>query len=201
MSRNRDPLVLSPHWHVDCRLEDELPDDNVVGTRFLINAAFGAVTVAAIIFTGWLFYLSFNLRYQIHDWEQRIGDNRAEVHDIQRMQREYSTEAAKIDQAYALVRPQFSVSSLLSNLGRTRPEQMMVEAIEWSEPGVIIMRGSLKETSERASLLLGSYVKQLSHDEKIGPLCREIVLTDVDRGTTGDLLKFEIALRLKPSKS
>ena len=32
MARNqsRDPLVLSPHWHVDCRLPAELPDDRVV---------------------------------------------------------------------------------------------------------------------------------------------------------------------------
>jgi hypothetical protein len=196
MRRNRDPLTLSPHWHVDCRIEAELPDDNVVGTRFLINVLFGAVTVGAIIFTGWLVYLSMSLRSQIRDWEQRIEDNRAEVRDIKRMQGEYSTAAIKVDQAYALVRPQFNVSAFIASIGRTRPEQMTVDAIEWSE-GVITMRGSLRETSERASQLLGGFVKQLGREEKIGPLFREIVLTNVERDTAGDLIKFEITFRLK----
>ena len=196
MSRNRDPLALSPHWHVDCRLEAELPEDNVVGTRFLINVIFTAVAVAALLFTGWLGYLSLSLRYEIRDWEQRINDNRAEVRDIQRMQRDYGVEAAKVDQAYALVRPLFNVSALVSDLGRTRPPEMMVDVIEWNEAG-LVMRGSLHESSERASQILGSYVKQLGRDEKIGPLFREIVLTDADRGAAGDNFKFEIALRLK----
>lgn len=108
MTRNRDPLALSAHWHVDCRIEAELPEDNLVGTRFLINVVCSAVAFGALLFVGWLGYLNLSLRYQIRDWEQRIKDNRAEVLDIQRMQRDYATEAAKIDQAYALVRPEFS---------------------------------------------------------------------------------------------
>lgn len=196
MKPSRDPLALSPHWHVDCRIEADLPEDNVVGTRFLINVLFGAVTVAAIIFTGWLTYLSLSLRYQIRDWEQRINDNRAEVRDIQRMKIEYAAEALKVDQAYALIRPQFNVSGFISSLGRTRPEQMMLDSVDWNDT-TITMRGSLRETAEVASQLLGNYVKQLERDEKIGPLFRDIRLTNVDRGTAGDMLKFEIAFRLK----
>src|SRR3954464_3183029 len=105
MSRNRDPIGLTPHWHVDCRLEAELPEDNIVGTRFLINAVFSAVAVAALLFAGWLGYLSLSLHSQIRDWEQRIKENRPEVLELRRMATEYAVEAAKVDQAYALVRP------------------------------------------------------------------------------------------------
>ena len=42
MSRSKDPLALRPHWHVDYRIEAELPDDTVIGTRFLINLGFPA---------------------------------------------------------------------------------------------------------------------------------------------------------------
>lgn len=196
MKPSRDPLALTPHWHVDCRIEADLPEDNVVGTRFLINVLFVSVTVAAIIFTGWLTYLSLSLRYQIRDWEQRINDNRAEVRDIQRMKIEYAAEALKIDQAFALIRPQFNVSGFISSLGRTRPEQMMLDSIDWNDT-TVTMRGSLRETAEVASQLLGNYVKQLERDEQIGPLFRDIRLTNVDRGTAGDMLKFEIAFRLK----
>ena len=199
MRRNRDPLTLSPHWHVDCRIEAELPDDNVIGTRFLINVLFGALTAAALTYSIWLYCQHRSLDRQIADLEKHINDNRAEVRDIKRMQGEYAAEAVKIDQAYALIRPQFSVSLFLASIGRTRPEPMTVDAIEWSE-SVITMRGSLRESAEIASQILGNYVKQLGRDEKIGPLFREIVLTNVDRGTAGDLLKFEIAFRLKAPK-
>lgn len=199
MSKNRDPLALSRHWHVDCRIEDELPDDNVVRTRFLINVVFGVAAVALIIYTGLLFVQWVSLRDQIRLWEQRISDNRGEVSDIKRMQVEYSAEAGKIDQAYALVRPLFNISSFISSIGRTRPEPMSIDIIEWNEAG-ITMRGGLNESSEQASLTLGNYVNTLKLDDRIGPLFREIRLTGADRGTSGDVFKFEVAFYLKPPK-
>jgi hypothetical protein len=81
---------------VDCRIEAELPEDTIVGTRFLINVVFTALALTAFLYTGWLGYVNLNLRRQIRDWELRINENRAEVRDIQRMQQEYATEAAKI---------------------------------------------------------------------------------------------------------
>jgi hypothetical protein len=199
MKRKRDPLALSPHWHLDCRIEAELPEDNIIGRRFLINVIFGAVALAMLLFTGWQAYVSFSLRYQIHDWEQRIRENRAEMLDIQRMQREYAAESAKVDQAYALVRPQFFVAGLIGDLGRTRPEAVMLDFVEWNEAGVVL-RGSLRENAERATRLLGNYIEVLRRDEKIGPLFREIVLTDFDPGAKGNALRFEISLRPKPAK-
>jgi len=193
-------MILSPHWHVDCRIESELPEDNVVGTRFLINVVFTAFAAGALLFTGWLGYLNLSLRHQIRDWEQRIVENRAEMLDIQRMQRDYAVEGGKIDQAYTLVRPQLYVSGFLNHIGRTRPEQMVIDIIEWNESGVIV-RGSVREKSERATRLLGGYVEQLRKDEKMAPLFRDIGLTDVDRGSTGETLRFEIIFRLKSTKT
>src|SRR3954471_12202089 len=120
MSPKRDPLALSPHWHVDCRIEAELPEDTLIGTRFLVHAIFGGVAFAALLFSGWLGYVTMSLRHEVRDWEQRIHDNNAEVLEIQRMQRDYAAEAIKIDQAHALVKPQFFISGFIANLGRTR---------------------------------------------------------------------------------
>jgi hypothetical protein len=198
MKRNRDPLGLSPHWHIDCRLEAELPEDTIIGRRFLVHVGFVAVALGALLFTGYQSYVMFSLRHQIRDWEQRISDNRAEVRDIQRMQKDYAAEALKIDQAHALVRPQFYVSGLVASLGRTRPERMAIDIIEWNDAGVIL-RGNLRERSDRATEMLGGYVEQLRRDKQIGPLFREIVLTDLDRGSSGEMLRFEIRLALKPA--
>ena len=200
MSRERDPIGLSPHWHVDVRLVAELPEDNVVGTRFLINVVFSAVALGMLLYAGWMVALNRSLHQQIGDWEQRIVDNRAEVADIKHMQREYAVESAKIDQAYTLVKPTLFVSGFVADLGRTRPEQVVIDTIEWTEGGVIV-RGNVRENSQRATLLLGNYAKQLVRDEKIGPLFREIVLTSLDRGNNaGELLNFELTFRLKTPK-
>lgn len=199
MSAPRDPMALTSHWHLDCRIESELPEDNVIGTRFLINTLFAAVAVAGLLFAGWLSYLDFSTRRQIRDWERRIEDNRAEVRDIQRMQREYAVEAAKIDEAHKLIRPQLSVYEFLSNLGRSRPSQLVIDAIDWNDSGIVV-RGNLRESSERASLLLGNYVKALGKEEKMGSLFKEIRLTGFDRGTTNDVINFEVAFYLKPTK-
>lgn len=199
MSRNRDPLGLAPHWHVDCRLETELPEDNIVGTRFLIHVVFSAIALAALLFAGWLGFLNFNLRHQVRDWEQRIRENRAEVRDIQRMQQEYAVESAKIDQAYNLVRPQFFVFGLITDLGRTRPDPVLIDVIEWNENS-LVMRGNLRASSEQATATLGAYVKALIADPKIGPLFEKISLVDLDRGATGDTVKFEIMFKAKPLK-
>ena len=200
MSRERDPLGLSPHWHVDVRLVGELPEDNIVGTRFLIHVLFSAVALGLLLFAGWLGYLNFSLRHQIRDWQQRIDDNRAEVSEIKSLGGKYAIEAAKIDQAYALVKPTLYVSGFISDLGRTRPEQVVIDTVEWNDAGIIV-RGNVRENSQRATLLLGNYAKQLVTDPKIGPLFREIVLTSLDRGNNaGDLLNFELTFRLKLPK-
>ena len=195
MKKTPDPLALGESWHVDCRLTAELPEDTIIGTRFLVHVGFVAVALAAVIFTGYQTYVLFSLRHQIRDWEQRISDNRAEVRDIQRMQKEYAVEAGKIDQAHGLVKPQFFVSQLVANLGRTRPERMAIDIIEWNEAGVVV-RGSLRERPDRATEMLGGYVEQLRKDAQISSLFREIVLTDIDRGGAGESLRYEIRLAL-----
>ncbi len=199
MKRSRDPLPLTPHWHVDCRIEAELPEDTVVGRRFLINAASSAVALAALLYTGYLGFETLHLRRQIADWEQRMKDNRAEVSEIQRMQNEYAIEAAKIDQAYAMVKPEFFVSEFVSYIGETRPDQMVIDMIDWNDSGISV-RGTLRERSERASRLLGGYVEQLRKDPKIVPLFK-VDLTDIGRGTTADQLKFEIVFKLGTKKA
>lgn len=199
-SESRDPIALTPHWHLDCRIEADLPEDNVIGRRFLINTLFGAVALAALLFAGWLGYLDLNTRREIHDWERRIEDNRAEVRDIQNMAREYAVEAAKIDEAYKLIRPQLAVYDFFCNLGRTRPAQLVIDSIDWNDAGIIV-HGSIHETSERSSLLVGNYVKALGREEKMAALFREIRLTGFDRGSSNDVINFEIAFYLKAPKT
>jgi hypothetical protein len=201
MPKSRDPLDLSPHWHVDCRLEGELPEDTVVGTRFLINAVFGSAAIILMLLIGWLAYQSFSLRYQIRDWDKRISDYKAEVGDLQIKQGEYRAEADKIDQAYPLMKPPLFVSGFVAHLGQTLPAPMSVDVIESNDSRVAV-RGSVRETSERASRILSDYVNLLRADAQFAASFRAdkpISLTGLERNKNNDdLQNFEITFYFKP---
>jgi len=201
MAKNRDPLVLSPHWHLDCRIVGELPEDTVVGRRFLVNAVLGSILVILSLLGGWLAYQSFSLRFQIHDWEQRIAANRAEVVELQKMQSDYRAEADKIDQVYRLINSPILVSGFITNLGRTLPAQMTIDVIEANDTKVAV-RGTLRATSERGTLLISAYLDVLRADPQIGPHFRSIVGTGFERNRYNDSLQnVEITFYFKPPAS
>ena len=173
-----------------------MPEDNVVGTRFLINTFFGAVAFATLLFAGWLGYVDLTTWRQMRDWEQRIKENQAEVRDIQRMQRDYTVESAKIDEAYKLIQPQLRVYEFIQTLGRTRPPQLVIDSIDWNE-ATIIVHGNLRGESEQASALLSNYVRTLAKEAKMGAVFREPPrLTGFDRGASNDVINFEISFYL-----
>lgn len=196
MSKSRDPLALSEHWHVDCRLEAELPDDRVVSSRFLVNLPFGAVTLALAVFFGLEFSKDLSLRSFIADWGRRISDSRVQVAAIKQMQRDYTMLSAKIEMAHQLVWNRVFLYGFTSQLGRTRPDQMVINTIE-STPTGIVVRGTLGESSETATQLIGQYVKQLAQDPEFKPLF-EITVTSFERDRASDQQNFEITFRLLP---
>ena len=199
MSRSKDPLALSPHWHVDYRIEAELPEDTVVGTRFLINLGFTAPLLVVLFFFGIYAWDWKKLSDEKQEAERFIRDNKAEVKIVDEQLMQYSQESSKIDQAYLLARPQLFVSEFIADIGRTRREQMFIDLIEWSDAG-IVLRGGVREKSEQATRILGGYVDELGKEKKIKALFETVQLTDVERSSGGDTLRFEIKFTPKVLK-
>jgi ribosomal protein S18 len=197
MNRPRDRLFLTPNWHVDCRLVAELPEDSVVGVRFMTYAVSCALALAAVLFTGWYAYEDVILRHQIDDASQRLEDDRWDVIEIRRLQRFYEIESKKIESAYSEIKNPILLSAFTSELGRTLPERMTVDSIEYGE-GRILIRGRLRDSSEAASILLGKYLEKLRSDPEIGPHFNSINVTDLDRSTDDEqIMVFALTLRLK----
>ena len=196
MARNQsqDPLVLSPNWHVDCRLTAELPDDRVVSSRFLVNLPFGLVTLGLLMFFGWKFSTYLSLRSNIDDWGRRLADSRIEIANIKQLQREYAGAAAKIELAHNLINAPLFITHFTTQLSHTRPEQMVIDSIESVEANITV-RGRLAETPERATVLIGTYMDQLRKDPLIGPHFRDISLTNFDRAANGIQQNFELTFK------
>jgi hypothetical protein len=198
MNSPRDRLFLTPNWHVDCRLVAELPEDSVVGIRFITYAISCAAALGAILFTGWYGYADLNLRHQIDDASQRLEDDRWDVIEIRRLQHFYEIESKKIESAYTEMKNPFLISGFTAELGRTLPDKMAIDTIEFGD-GRFLVRGRLRESSEAASILLGKYLDQLRADPEVGPHFTSINVTDLDRSPDDDqMMVYGLTLRIKP---
>jgi hypothetical protein len=197
MSSARDRLFLSPHWHVDCRLVAELPEDSVVGIRFMTYAVSCAIALAAVLFTGWYAYADLSLRKQIEDSSQHLDDDHWEVVEIRRLQHFYENESKKIESAYSEMKNPFLISGFTSEIGHTLPDRMAVDTIEFGD-GRILIRGRLRDSSEAASILLGKYLDKLRADPEVGPHFTTINVTDLDRSIEDDdVMVYALTFRLK----
>jgi hypothetical protein len=198
MPSSRERIFLPAHWHVDCRLIAELPEDSVVGVRFITYAVSCAIALAAILFTGWYAYADLSLRHQIDDASQHLEDDRWEVIEIRRLQRFYEIEAKKIESAYLEMKNPILISGFISELGHDLPDRMVVDSIELVD-GQFILRGRMREVSERASRLIGAYLEKLRSDPEVGPHFSQINVTSLDRSPEDEqVMIYSITLRLKP---
>lgn len=196
MSRRRDPLRLSSHWHVDCRIETDLPEDSFIGANFLSNIGFGALALVVAALFSWMVYHTISLRSQINVWQKRIDENRVEVREIQRMQKEYVAEASKIDRAYTAIRPALMVSEFLTALGRTLPAQVTVDIIEYNDNRISV-RGNLRESPPVAAGIMQSYVKLLRKDAQFSQRFRLINLNNMP-SKNEEIQNFELIFLLQP---
>ena len=195
MTRSEDTIDFGPHWHLDCRLVKELPEDNLVRLRFLVDVLAGSVAVGLVVIAATLFYGNNSTAGDIRSLEQRLAQNKPLINELRALQMRTGEHAARIDSAYRVTHQPYLVSRLWLSLGRTRPEAMRIGTIEASE-GMVILRGSLVESSQKASRLLGRYVETLRKDPEIGPCFKTISLTSLDRpDDKGTRLSFEITMR------
>jgi hypothetical protein len=197
---SRERLQLGPNWHVDCRLVVELPEDSIVGIRFTIYVISCVIAFSAVLFTGYLAYLDLNLRHQIVDWNAKIEEDKWEGLAIKIRQHNYEVESKKIESAYSELKNPAFVSGFVTELGRTLPNQMVIDSIDWNE-GTVVVKGDLRETSEHASMILGDYVDKLRANPEIGPLFSTINLTGAERSTQDEqAMVFEITMRANPKR-
>jgi hypothetical protein len=198
MKSPRDRLFLAPNWHVDCRLIAELPEDSVVGMRFITYAVSCAIALAAVLFTGWYAYSDFSLRQQIQDANRRLEGDYWDVAEITRLQRFYEIEAKKIESAYSEIKNPIFVSGFISALGRTLPEKMLIDSIDYGD-GKALVRGRLREDPGLASQLVGSYVDKLRSNPAIGPHFTSINITGLDRSPDDEqMMSYEVTFHVKP---
>ena len=196
-NQSRDPLVLSPHWHVDCRLPSELPDDRVVSSRFLVNLPFGLLTLGLLVFGGWELSTDLSLRANVDDLMRRLKESRVEMANIKQQQRDYTALAFKIETADALMTNRLFISHFMSQLSAARPRTMVIDDVEALNV-VLIVRGNMSGSPEQAGGQIGVYVEQLRKDPLIGPRFEDSRVSNFEQPPGSDRNNFELTFKFKP---
>jgi len=196
MPRKPSDFELGPHWHLDFRDPARLPEDRVVRVRFLINICSAAVALILLTLLCLQGLRRSGINEPLQFWDGQIAAHRHEYEDLQLQLRDYMAEAAKIKDAYDIVYTRFIPSDFIRAIGRTLPDRMAVDTIEYTDR-VITIRGTLAEPPERASRVLGRYVETLRGDGEIGPLFGDISAPSLDRTKQENLFNFVMVLRLR----
>ncbi len=194
MPRNPTEFDLEPNWHSDFRDLITLPEDRVVRVRFLINACAGALAFILFLLVGWLLFTRHSVAAQLHFWDEKITTHRREYDELQFVLRDYMIEAGKIQDACDLIYIPFVPSEFVLNISRTLPDRMTVDTIGYAN-GTVTMRGSLAESPEQASRVLGHYIETLRNDAQVKSLFGDITAPSLDRARQDNLFNFEILLK------
>lgn len=199
MPSPRDKNPYKGPWRVDLRLIAELPEDDVVGRKFLINSVTGTILLLVALVTGWHFYLRMATAAELQSWRDTINRNRASSNEVKNLRTLLFNEAARVEQAHAILRNPMPVHEFALVLGRTRPETVRLELIEGDDAGAAV-RGSLVEPStNRASQLLGNYVEQLRQHPSIQPHYATVTLSGMSRSERDPaLVTFELSFKARP---
>lgn len=187
-------------WHVDCRLSAQLPSDDLVRGRFLVNVIAASLASGVLIFTFWQAYVGGSLSTEINYWQEQIAGHRRQFNELKAATKQLETKVARLDEAYNLMIEPYSVSDFVVNLGRMRVPRMTIASINGFAGGVVL-RGTLHEPSGPGAQTLRRFVEDLRKDPAIGPLFTTIALVSLDRAEGTDVLTFEIACKLKAAPS
>jgi hypothetical protein len=194
MAKRPPETFEGPHWHYDCRIVAELPENRLVGIRFLTTTAFALTASVSFLMAMFLLYRDFTLSYQINDWFQRIEDAREGMKDIDQMRAEYDADANRIDAAYEVMKHPYVVSDFLARLGKILPEDMEIDDIQSSDAGIVI-RGTMRVSTAAASKTLGGFVKTLNSNGPISSLFSPIRLTKLSRRDADDVITYSITFQ------
>ncbi len=193
MARNRDPLALSPNWHLDLRLEAELPEDNVVRTRFVVGAVFGTGALMSLLLLAWVGYTRSALRTEIAEWDHIAAESKANVNEVEQMQKEFAGEALKVEKAAKIIKTRLLFSAFVANVAQTRPAAVTVDQIQLTEEGISVA-GQVASNAE-----FTRYMSALKQNPKFTGVFAEIKQKSFAPARNGTNFVFDILFRLKPS--
>ena len=117
-------------WHSNFRNYQQLPDTKVVRTAFFIKTAAIAVVLGLMLWLGCREYHIYDLRIQIAESQKEIDTHARANREALRLNKAFSVEAKKIEEAQAFRQALMSPAEFVTILGQTLPKTITIESVE-----------------------------------------------------------------------
>jgi hypothetical protein len=189
------PLV--PAWHPNFRAFEKLPDIKVVRTAFFVNSAAVTVTLALAIYFGVQWQQIGSLHAQIAEREAQIRKDKPGSDQAVALFKKFQAEEARIVEVETFTKSKPIISDLLIHVGQTLPTNMALDSLDFRDTG-LVMRITVRGTSDAALGYTTNYIEQLRGDKRLG-LFDEFSITTSTRNPSTGRLAVELFLRYRPA--
>lgn len=186
----------APAWHPNFRNYEKLPDIKVVRTAFFINGAAISIAAALAVYLGFQEWQLRLLRGQMVDLEARIRADKPVSEQNVALFRKFQAEEAKILEIEAFAKSKPRVSELLLHLGRTLPADVVLDAFDLRDSG-LVLRLSVQGSPDVAAGHATAYLNQLKADQVLMAQFADAAMTNLSRNMTTGQLAVEFNLPLK----
>lgn len=184
-----------PSWHPNFRNYEQLPDTKVVRTAFFINGGAVLVALVMLIYFGLGELQLHNVRSQTREWGQQIERDRPSSDRAVADFHKFQAVAARIDEVDAFVHSRPQLSTLIVNLGRTRPTNVALDAFDL-RGDTLTLRGTVRGAPDKASGYASAYVEMLRKAPEFSDVFEEVNLTNLSRVPTTGRLAIEVVIKL-----
>jgi hypothetical protein len=194
--KSAGPLV--PAWHPNFRNFERLPDTKVVRTKFFVNGIAVVVALALLLVFAYQEFTLREVNRQIAVWQAAIARDERPSRDAVALFKRFQDEERKVLELEGFVQRRVALSDLLLELGRTLPDRIAINSVNYRDSGVVV-RGVVRGSGTRASGEVSGYVERLRKHVPFTALFESIAQSSIARESQTDRMTFELFLKFKPA--
>ena len=194
---DKPTVSLMPSWHPNFRNFERLPDVKVVRTSFFVNCAAIVIVSGVLLCFGLQEYKLRAIRGQISDLDRQIDENKKLSEQAVRLYQQFQTEESKAAEVAAFVKTDYVRSDFLIELGKSLPENIVLNSIMLQEGGVSL-HGIVHGTPDEAFGRAQAYINQLQADPSLRQKFETITMPgDLNPNAGTGQLDFQIFMKSK----
>lgn len=184
------------NWRPNFRNYDDLPDLRTVRTQFFFPAV--ALCVAAVFTVFILFqeFRSMEIQKDIETLEQEIASYEARHDEKVKLNAEFMGITRTIDEVLEFEKDRLVGSDYLLTLSSSLLEGMYLTRVEYLG-GQAIVEGSVQVAAAEASQIVNEYLRAIESADALQGRLSEYKLTNLERGSNGNIVNFRIEVREK----
>jgi hypothetical protein len=182
-------------WRPNFRNESDLPDIKTVRTKFFVNAVFIASIAVLAILIGFREVKISLLNTEIQELDIRISEIEKKYAKATADFKHFQTQEKSFNEAYALVKSEFSFPNFVLHIGSTLPKGVKVRRIDFRGLNQTInISGTVRGMDAAASNAASEFLKVLRTDQLLAKYFSSVNMPSLGRNVSEESMDFELVL-------